>query len=101
MSGIFARKIEARDFTDFSFVIAMDNENLATLIRLCPRESSVTLALLSAFSSYPANTEVPDLYYGTFQDFEYALDLIEAGAVDLLRYLNSEIIPRLDSKISS
>ena len=49
MGGIFCRKIERKDFTEFDFVLAMDHDNLAILNRLRPADSSAKLSLLMQY----------------------------------------------------
>ena len=76
-----ARQISARDFVEFDLVLAMDRGHLRLLERLCPPEHRAKLRL------FLADRDVPDPYYGGPDGFERVLDLVEAGARDLIAYL--------------
>ena len=87
LSRLRARKFAPRDFAEFDFILAMDRGHLRILERLCPPESRHKLRLFMEFAPERDTDEVPDPYYGSREEFERALDLIEAAANGLLRYL--------------
>lgn len=83
-----ARQVEAEDFDRFDYVLAMDRDNLEILERLGPRgRGRARIDLFLDYSPDLAGREVPDPYYGAMNGFEEVLDLVEAGADDLLAHL--------------
>jgi protein-tyrosine phosphatase len=89
-----ARRIDAADFAQFDYVLAMDRSNLEDLSAICPEHHRTKLRLFLEFADRPDVMEVPDPYYGGAQGFERVLDLVEQGARGLL----AEIRSRLDQK---
>ncbi len=81
-----ARQISARDFRDFDLIIGMDDANVNALRRLAPNsELAKKIRLMTEFSTIrPRPATVPDPYYGTAKDFDYALDLLEDACQGLL-----------------
>lgn len=84
LSDLVGRQVDARDFDEFDLILAMDQDNLANLKRICPAGQSHKLRLFLSFSSRYAGQEVPDPYYGGPQGFERVLDMIEDAAAGLL-----------------
>jgi len=87
-----ARAFEVADFERFDYVIAMDGENLGDLRALAPnRAARAKLSLLRAFDpAAPADSDVPDPYYGGDDGFERVLDICLAGCRGLLDQLCDE-----------
>ena len=79
-----ARRVGARDFVRFDWILGMDRHNLRELKALRPEEYEGHLGLLLALREPSKSDDVPDPYYGGTQEFETALDLIEQGADALL-----------------
>lgn len=86
--GLKCRKVVEQDFEKFDYILGMDNENVANLLAICPREYQHKVALFLSFSQ-SEDQEVPDPYYGGKGGFEYVLDLIEQGANGLVQHLKS------------
>lgn len=84
-----ARRVVAADFDSFDLLLAMDDDNLATLIERCPAERQQRVRRLMAFAPEGSPTAVPDPYYGGAAGFEYVLDLIELACDGLVQYLHS------------
>lgn len=78
------RQVNRNDFAEFDYVLAMDNENLRALKRLCPAEHAPKVRLFTEFCS-TGRCVVPDPYAGGPQGFEAVLDLVEDSARGLLR----------------
>ncbi|MBW2223984.1 MAG: low molecular weight phosphotyrosine protein phosphatase [Deltaproteobacteria bacterium] len=82
-----ARRVVAKDFERFDYVIAMDRANRSDLLRLAP--SPAGKAKVELFRNYdpvsPRDAEVPDPYYGQGDGFETVLDICEAASRGLLR----------------
>ncbi len=86
LDGIRARRVHERDFVEFDYIIAMDEDNLSHLRDESPPEHHHKLRLLLDYSDGD-ETEVPDPYYGGAAGFERVLDLVEAGSRGLLEML--------------
>jgi protein-tyrosine phosphatase len=87
LSDLRARRIERRDFESFDLVLAMDRGHLRILERLCPPAQRAKLQLLLDYAPALGERDVPDPYYGGPEDFERALDLIEAASRGLIERL--------------
>lgn len=93
LSSLRGRQVSLRDFEKFDYILAMDRENLASLLRICPREHQHKVRLFLSFSHRFTNLEVPDPYYGGRQGFDQVLDMVEDAARGLLGVLNDERDP--------
>lgn len=84
-----ARKVTREDFDRFDFLIAMDRENVANLLRLAPNdEARAKVHLFRDFDpNAPKGSEVPDPYYEG--GFDRVFDLCEAAARGLLDHLRA------------
>jgi protein-tyrosine phosphatase len=82
-----AREVSPSDFERFDYVIAMDDTNRRHLRAMCPTRLQNKIELLLEYGGEEDEYEVPDPYHGKPQDFEVALDLIEAGCEGLHEYL--------------
>ena len=85
LSGLRARMLRPEDFHRFDLILAMDRRNLADARLIAPAEGGAALRLFLAKTEGPE--DVPDPYYT--RDFDGCLDLIEAGARDLLSELGA------------
>ncbi len=95
-----ARKVRQSDFDEFDLIIAMDNENLATLQSLRPEGSRAQLKLMLDY--LPGNSpglsakqrlesEVPDPYYGDIRDFKYMYELLVPASAGLLKAVEQQL----------
>jgi len=62
-----ARTVHEEDFTTFDYILASDIQNLGTLQRMAPEDSTATIAL---FGSFDDNKSIADPYYGNINGFE-------------------------------
>ena len=88
MADIRARRVEAEDFERFDYIIAMDRDNLATLVEQADAEHHDKISLFLEHSTVQ-ETEVPDPYYGGAAGFERVLDLVEEASRGLLETLRN------------
>jgi len=88
MADIRARRVEAEDFERFDYIIAMDRDNLATLVEQADAEHHDKISLFLEHSTVQ-ETEVPDPYYGGAVGFERVLDLVEEASRGLLETLRN------------
>lgn len=86
-----ARKLSVQDFKDFTYILAMDSDNLAMMKRNCPEEFQHKLHLFMSFAeNSPGITEVPDPYYGEIDDFDKAYDFIDRASRGFLKFVRKE-----------
>ena len=90
LSALRARQVNRRDFAEFDYVLAMDEENVRMLKRLAPAEHAHKVKLVTEFSSRPTRA-VPDPYAGGPEGFELVLDLVEDAAQGLLREVRKRL----------
>ena len=81
-TGQRARQVRGSDFREFDLILAMDAANLADLRRLCPDGATCEIRLFD-----PQGRDIPDPYHGGPDDYEHALDMVEAAADALVAEL--------------
>lgn len=84
-SGLKARQLQQQDFSQFDFILAMDEENLINIKKLEPANSIAKVQLASDFSS-SGFLSVPDPYYGGSSGFGQVLDMCESIARGIVDY---------------
>jgi protein-tyrosine phosphatase len=85
-----ARQIRGADFEHYDLILVMDAENLAAVGAVCPSLHRGKIRRLTEFSlRYIDSDEVPDPYYGSAQEFEWALDLVEDACDGLMQQLRA------------
>ncbi len=85
-----SRTLTREDIAAADYVLAMDRSHLAALRVLAPCAKVGGLQMLTKFGPTPGILDVQDPYGGTQQDYERALDLIEAACKGLLVALAEE-----------
>ena len=90
ISTLRARRVDAEDFARFDLILAMDQDNRSTLLRLSPASFHERIRLLMEFAGeVEGMLDVPDPYYGGAVGFERVLDLVERAAEGLLREISA------------
>lgn len=87
LSALRGRQVNGQDFQVFDHILAMDEENLSNLKRICPAGHEHKISLFLEYSRKFSEREVPDPYYGGPQGFERVLDMVEDAAQGLLNKL--------------
>ena len=87
LAAIRARRVQAEDFENFNYIVAMDRLNHVTLIDRADAEHHDKIRLFMEFSSAEED-EVPDPYYGGAAGFDRVLDLVEEASRGLLETLS-------------
>ena len=87
LADIRARRVQAEDFENFNYIVAMDRLNHVTLIDRADAEHHDKIRLFLEFSSAEED-EVPDPYYGGAAGFDRVLDLVEEASRGLLEALS-------------
>lgn len=88
-----ARQFVAVDFARFDYILAIDRQNLVTLLALAPDEASrAKVRLLRSFDPVgpSGSADVPDPYYGGPQGFEEVFDICEAACRGLLEEIRRQ-----------
>ena len=87
ISGLKTRKLEARDFERFDYLLAMDVEHLQTLETMCAPGQQHKLAMIMDFASRDNGAEIPDPYFGNEAGFERVLTLLDDASQGLLQHI--------------
>ena len=82
-----ARRVSAKDFTAFDYIIAMDQSNMVDLESVCVNDTENKIHLFLDFAADADTREVPDPYYGSGDGFERVLNLVESASEGLLSHL--------------
>ncbi|MEI8307407.1 MAG: low molecular weight protein-tyrosine-phosphatase [Chloroflexales bacterium] len=83
-SGQRARQVTINDFTQFDYIVAMDNDNLVDMARFHPEAHVRACLLLDYVPDVPVR-EVPDPYYNG--RFEEVFNLVTVGGRGLLQHI--------------
>jgi protein-tyrosine phosphatase len=84
LSELRGRQVNPSDFEKFDYILAMDQDNLAILLKNCPAHLQHKVNRLLAFSPRYLDLDVPDPYYGGRDGFETVLDMVEDAAEGLI-----------------
>ena len=87
LTHLRARKVIMGDYEDFDFLLAMDEDNHAVLVRSCPKEHRHKIKYFLDYAPNLQTREVPDPYYGGGYGFEEVLDLVEEASTGFLSSL--------------
>ncbi|PID59674.1 MAG: protein tyrosine phosphatase [Ignavibacteriae bacterium] len=87
-----ARKFREEDFTNFDYIIAMDNDNYNDLLKF-DREGKYQNKIfkMTDFAQEGKYSEVPDPYYGGSEGFENVLDILGDSCNGLLEFIKKKI----------
>ncbi|HUW97726.1 MAG TPA: low molecular weight protein-tyrosine-phosphatase [Acidiferrobacter sp.] len=83
IGALKGRQVQARDLSDFDYVLAMDRDNLDHLRRF-PHGDDTHIRLFLEFAAHADTTEVPDPYYGGTRGFDRVYDLLADASAGLL-----------------
>lgn len=90
IGNLRARQINMQDFADFNLILAMAAPHYCHLMRTCPPGAHGKIAMFLDTAPQFGRMDVPDPIDGPPEDFELALDLIEAGARGWLNRIRRE-----------
>lgn len=86
-----ARTLVPEDMAHFDYPLAMDRTHLAAMRWLAPSRLTERPQMFLQYAPALGVRDIQDPFGGTNEDFERALDLIEAGCAGLLRHLRSTL----------
>jgi len=85
------RLVQSQDFFDSDLILAMDQQNVRELRRICPKPELFTKVKLAAsYCTRHSVLEVPDPYYGSAEDFELVIDLAEDFSQNLIQAVKNQ-----------
>ena len=88
LDDLKARKLTFQDFSDYDYLLGMDQENVSDMISIAPSEHHHKIKLFMNFAeNCPGITEVPDPYTGGMDGFERVFDIINRGCDGLLKHV--------------
>ncbi|MBC5636158.1 low molecular weight phosphotyrosine protein phosphatase [Ornithinibacillus sp. BX22] len=87
-TGMKARQVSEKDWHDFNYIIAMDDQNINDLQKINSKTEHVVVAKLMDFVTEPKELEVPDPYYTG--NFDYTYELVSEGCTHLLSYIQKK-----------
>lgn len=90
LGGLRGREVTREDFSKFHYILAMDEQNLSDLRKICPPNFSGKLSLFLDYAHNFSESEVPDPYYGGAKGFEHVLDLVEDACKGLIHEIQRE-----------
>ncbi|QCE35458.1 low molecular weight phosphotyrosine protein phosphatase [Acetobacteraceae bacterium] len=83
MQKLCSRQVSKQDFSRFTHIVALDQTHLNWLNKHKPLESKAKIISLLSYLPDIDEQEVPDPYFGSEKDFEYAWVLIEKACSKL------------------
>ena len=89
LSGLRARRFVSADFTEYDYLLGMDQANIADMGAIKPEGASARLQLMLEYSQQFSQLEVPDPYFGD-DGFELVFEMIDDAALGLLRQIRNE-----------
>ena len=84
------RQVESADFHRFTYIFALDRDNLASLRQLQPDDGTAEVRLLLDLVKGLEGESVADPYYGEAAGFEQSWSQVDAAAQALIGYLTGE-----------
>ncbi|MEM7562760.1 MAG: low molecular weight protein-tyrosine-phosphatase [Pseudomonadota bacterium] len=89
LSDLRARRFESADFSEFDYVIGMDQNNMSQMRSIQPEGASARFHLMLEFSQKYSQTEVPDPYFGE-DGFDLVFDMISDASKGLLSDIKTQ-----------
>ena len=89
IAGLRGRQASPADFTRFTHIFALDEQNLANLRRIMPENSTASLSLLMDVVPGSEGQAVADPYYGGEEGFETTWRDVRAAADALVQRLSA------------
>jgi protein-tyrosine phosphatase len=83
-----AQRIEADDYFDYDLIFGMTDDHVRTMKSRAPEGTGRKIHLFMDLVAGKEGEDVPDPWYGSLMDYEYALDLIEEGVDSLVTKIN-------------
>ncbi len=85
-----SRQVTRDDFDDFDYILAMDNDNLSNMLRICPQELQSKISLFLSHAPHLPIDEMPDPYYGHDKGFDVCFQAAVDASDNLLELIKKE-----------
>lgn len=79
-----SRKLCARDFETYDYILAMDHDNFNDMLSATPKSAHNRITLFLGHHETALTEEVPDPYYGGDDGFELVYSLVDGAAEGFL-----------------
>jgi protein-tyrosine phosphatase len=89
ISGIKARRVNARDLQRSDLIFVMDGGNMRDLLQMCPPEHQGKISFLLSHQEGQPLQEVPDPYFGSADGFARVFQVIDDAMAGVLSYIRS------------
>ena len=89
LSKLRGRRFIADDFTDFDYLLGMDQSNIENMRAIKPESATARLQLMLEYSKQYSAVEVPDPYFGN-DGFDLVFNMIDDAAHGLLQHIRRE-----------
>jgi protein-tyrosine phosphatase len=89
LSKLRGRRLIVDDFTEFDYLLGMDQSNIKYMRAIKPEGATSRLQLLLEYSKQFSAVEVPDPYFGN-DGFDLVFDMIDDAARGLLQHIRRE-----------
>lgn len=87
LSPLRARQVTEKDFENYDFLVAMDDENYDGLMDIRPEAPRGKIVMFLDYAKDISEKEVPDPYFGGDEGFHHVIDLVENAADGLIESL--------------
>jgi protein-tyrosine phosphatase len=98
IADLRSRLLMPEDIAHFAYSLAMDRTHLVAMRSMAPEGLDDRPQMFLKFASELGVRDVVDPYGGTTEDYERALDLVEAGCVGLLKHLEQTLAETIEGK---
>ena len=90
ISGLRGRHFTSKDYENFDLILAMDKGNLSDILKQAPDAASKSkVKLCLDYAGLGTNKDVPDPYYGEFEDFDDLYELLNKACDQMIIKLES------------
>jgi protein-tyrosine phosphatase len=90
MDHLLSRQISLHDFLFYDYIIAMDQDNMANLMSICPKAQQRKISLLSSYAPQLESLDIPDPYQGGEKGFDIVYETILRCSTGLLNKIRQE-----------
>lgn len=92
LGALRARQVVGRDLGDFDLIVGLGPEHVRYVQALAADDARARVCAFTDFLGDRDLHEIPDPYYGSAEDFEAVLDLIELGAAGILEHVRADFL---------